>query len=184
MILTPRVESLRFCRIVKSSHCSYLLFEETLEKDDKAEKLKQLAEGGAHVVMAVRNIKAAQELIQQWRNEWSGKGLPLTIEAMELDLLSLDSVVRFADAWNARLGPLHVLINNAGIFAMGEAQKFSEDGYEQIMQVSHLAPSLLSVLLLPSLIRDSPSRITNVNSVVSSVITDSTGSKSVSSSFL
>lgn len=41
------------------------------------------------------------------------------VKAMELDLLSLDSVARFADSWNARLGPLHVLINNAGIFAMG-----------------------------------------------------------------
>lgn len=38
---------------------------------------------------------------------------------MELDLLSLDSVVSFAEAWNARLGPLHVLINNAGIFSIG-----------------------------------------------------------------
>lgn len=38
---------------------------------------------------------------------------------MELDLLSLDSVVRFSKAWNARLGPLHVLINNAGIFSIG-----------------------------------------------------------------
>lgn len=38
---------------------------------------------------------------------------------MELDLLSLDSVVRFAEAWNSRLGPLHVLINNAGIFSIG-----------------------------------------------------------------
>ncbi|CAN6880023.1 unnamed protein product [Brassica oleracea] len=130
---------------------------------------RQLAEAGAHVVMAVRNTKAAQELIQQWQNEWSGKGLPLNVEAMELDLLSLDSVARFADAWNARLGPLHVLINNAGIFAMGEAQKFSEDGYEQHMQVNHLAPALLSVLLLPSLIRGSPSRIINVNSVMHSV---------------
>ncbi|KAF3488845.1 hypothetical protein F2Q69_00057497 [Brassica cretica] len=127
----------------------------------------QLAEAGAHVVMAVRNTKAAQELIQQWQNEWSGKGLPLN--ATELDLLSLDSVARFADAWNARLGPLHVLINNAGIFAMGEAQKYSEDGYEQHMQVNHLAPALLSVLLLPSLIRGSPSRIINVNSVMHSV---------------
>ncbi|KAF3602371.1 hypothetical protein F2Q69_00034265 [Brassica cretica] len=142
---------------------------------------EQLAEAGAHVVMAVRNTKAAQELIQQWQNEWSGRGLPLNIEiadddtlfafvkAMELDLLSLDSVARFANAWNARLGPLHVLINNAGIFAMGEAQKFSEDGYEEHMQVNHLAPSLLSVLLLPSLIRGSPSRIINVNSVMHSV---------------
>ncbi|KAG5407191.1 hypothetical protein IGI04_013310 [Brassica rapa subsp. trilocularis] len=115
-----------------------------------------LAEAGAHVVMAVRNTKAAQELIQQWQNEWSGKGLPLNVELR-------DSLM------NARLGPLHVLINNAGIFAMGEAQKFSEDGYEQHMQVNHLAPALLSVLLLPSLIRGSPSRIISVNSVMHSV---------------
>lgn len=38
---------------------------------------------------------------------------------MEVDLLSLDSVVRFAEAWNARSAPLHVLINNAGIFSIG-----------------------------------------------------------------
>lgn len=38
---------------------------------------------------------------------------------MELDLLSLDSVARFAEAWNARMAPVHVLINNAGIFSIG-----------------------------------------------------------------
>ncbi|XP_040998700.1 dehydrogenase/reductase SDR family member FEY-like isoform X2 [Juglans microcarpa x Juglans regia] len=127
---------------------------------------RQLAEAGAHVVMAVRNPKAANELIQKWQNEWSGMGLPLNIEVMELDLLSLDSVARFSEAWNARLGPLHVLINNAGIFSIGEPQKFSKDGYEEHIQVNHLAPALLSVLLLPSLIRGSPSRIVNVNSIV------------------
>lgn len=45
---------------------------------------RQLAEGGAHVVMAVRNTKAARELIQLWQNEWSGKGLPLNIEVHSL----------------------------------------------------------------------------------------------------
>ncbi|OWM79346.1 dehydrogenase/reductase SDR family member FEY-like [Punica granatum] len=127
---------------------------------------RQLAEAGAHVVMAVRKPKAAQDLIQKWQNEWSGMGLPLNIEVMELDLLSLDSVARFAEAWNARMGPLHVLINNAGIFSIGEPQKFSKDGYEEHMQVNHLAPALLAILLLPSLIRGSPSRIVNVNSVM------------------
>jgi len=129
---------------------------------------RQLAEAGAHVVMAVRNTKAAQELIQNWQNQWSqsGLGLPLNVEVMELDLLSLDSVARFAQAWNARLGPVHVLINNAGIFSIGEPQKFSKDGYEEHMQVNHLAPALLSILLLPSLIRGSPSRIINVNSIM------------------
>ncbi|XP_004301423.1 PREDICTED: WW domain-containing oxidoreductase-like [Fragaria vesca subsp. vesca] len=128
---------------------------------------RQLAEAGAHVVMAVKNTKAAKELLQKWQNEWSGVGLPLNIEVMELDLLSLDSVVRFSEAWNARLGPLHVLINNAGRFTIGAPQNFSKDGYEEHLQVNHLAPSLLSVLLLPSLIRGSPSRIVNVNSIVS-----------------
>ncbi|XP_022924166.1 dehydrogenase/reductase SDR family member FEY-like isoform X2 [Cucurbita moschata] len=127
---------------------------------------RQLAESGAHVVMAVRNPKAALDLIQKWQNEWSGMGLPLNIEVMELDLLSLDSVVKFAEAYNARMGPLHVLINNAGIFSIGEPQKFSKDGYEEHLQVNHLAPALLSILLLPSLIRGSPSRIINVNSVM------------------
>ncbi|XP_073156114.1 dehydrogenase/reductase SDR family member FEY-like [Henckelia pumila] len=127
---------------------------------------RQLAEAGAHVVMAVRNSKAANELIKKWQEEWLGRGLPLNMEVMELDLLSLDSVVRFTKAWNARSAPLHALINNAGIFSIGEPQKFSKDGYEEHMQVNHLAPSLLSVLLLPSLIRGSPSRIINVNSVM------------------
>lgn len=131
-----------------------------------SEIARQLAEAGAHVVMAVRNTKAAHELIHTWQNQSSGLGIPLNIEVMELDLLSLDSVARFAGAWNARMGPLHVLINNAGIFSIGEPQKFSKDGYEEHMQVNHLAPALLSILLLPSLIRGSPSRIINVNSVM------------------
>ncbi|RWR92868.1 retinol dehydrogenase 12-like protein [Cinnamomum micranthum f. kanehirae] len=130
------------------------------------EVAKQLAESGAHVVMAVRNSKAAHELIQKWQNEWSGLGAPLNVEVMEVDLLSLDSVVKFAKAWNARLAPLNVLINNAGIFSIGEPQQFSKDGYEAHMQVNHLAPALLSILLLPSLIRGSPSRVVNVNSIM------------------
>lgn len=43
---------------------------------------------------------------------------------MELDLLSLESIVRFAEAWNARNAPLHVLINNAGIFSIGGLNHF------------------------------------------------------------
>ncbi|ESQ43198.1 hypothetical protein EUTSA_v10013865mg [Eutrema salsugineum] len=129
-----------------------------------SETTRQLAEAGAHVVMAVRNIKVAHELIQQWQTKWfaSGKGLPLNIQVMELDLLSLDSVVRFSNAWNARLAPLH----NAGMFTMGGTQKFSKDGNEEHLQVNHLAPALLSLLLLPSLIRASQSRIIYVNSVM------------------
>ncbi|XP_058779423.1 dehydrogenase/reductase SDR family member FEY-like [Vicia villosa] len=127
---------------------------------------RQLAQSGAHVVMAVRNAKVATELIQKWQIESAGLGIALNVEVMVVDLLSLDSVARFAEAWNARAAPLHVLINNAGIFSIGEPQKFSKDGYEEHMQVNHLASAMLSILLLPSLIRGSPSRIVNLNSMM------------------
>lgn len=129
------------------------------------ETARQLAVSGAHVVMAVRNQSAAFDLIMKWQDERHGTSL-LSVEVMELNLLSLTSVVRFARAWNSRSKPLQVLINNAGIFSMGEPQKFSKDGYETHQQVNFLAPALLSILLLPSLVKGSPSRIINVNSIM------------------
>ncbi|GLJ13419.1 hypothetical protein SUGI_0211880 [Cryptomeria japonica] len=128
------------------------------------EMAKQLAEAGAHVVMGCRNTKAAHDLIQKWQKDWCGMGSPLDIEVMELDLLSLESVRKFASSWNAQQGSLNVLINNAGIFSIGAPQKFSKDGFEEHLQVNHLSPALLTLLLLPSLIRGSPSRVVNVNS--------------------
>lgn len=127
---------------------------------------RKLAMAGAHVVMACRNTRMASELVQEWQgNQRKENGNPLLIDVMELDLLSLASVRSFADNWLLRENPLHILINNAGIFLMGEPQKFSKDGFEQHMQVNHMGPALLSILLLPSLMRGSPSRIVNVNSV-------------------
>lgn len=50
---------------------------------------------------------------------------------------------------------------------VADTKNLSRDGYEHHMQVNHLAPALLSLLMLPSLLRGSPSRVVMVNSVVS-----------------
>ncbi|KAI3808105.1 hypothetical protein L1987_24048 [Smallanthus sonchifolius] len=66
---------------------------------------RQLAEAGAHVVMAVRNTDSAHKLVQKWQQELK-KNFPwevLNIDAMELDLGSFKSVARFANAWNQSL---------------------------------------------------------------------------------
>ncbi|KAD4889204.1 hypothetical protein E3N88_21277 [Mikania micrantha] len=127
---------------------------------------RQLAESGAHVVMAVRNTELAHKLVQKWQ-----KNFPkvLNIDVMELKLGSFKSIARFANSWNSRNKPLNILVNNAGIFSMGKGQKFSVDGYEMHMQVNFLAPALLSLLLLPSLKAGAPSRIVNVNSLMHAV---------------
>ena len=46
---------------------------------------------------------------------------PATPQVWQLDLVSLRSVREFAAKWEAEGRPLHVLINNAGIFAMSGA---------------------------------------------------------------
>jgi len=43
---------------------------------------RQLTQAGAHVVMAVRRPKVAQELIQKWQNESSETGTPLNAEVI------------------------------------------------------------------------------------------------------
>ncbi|KAK4269477.1 hypothetical protein QN277_022631 [Acacia crassicarpa] len=129
---------------------------------------RNLTFSGAHLVMAARNTKAAHDLINQWNHERSysssdNEAKLLDIEVMKLDLLSLQSVVKFAQEWNSRSRPVNVLINNAGIYSM-KPQSFSEDEFETHLHVNHLAPALLSMLLLPSLKKGSPSRIVNNSS--------------------
>jgi NAD(P)-dependent dehydrogenase (short-subunit alcohol dehydrogenase family) len=45
---------------------------------------RQLAESGAHVVMAVRNTQRANELIQKWQIESAGLGIALNVEVSYL----------------------------------------------------------------------------------------------------
>ena len=46
-----------------------------------------------------------------------------TTQVEQLDLASLRSVRAFAERWRRRKAPLHVLVNNAGMFSMGSAPR-------------------------------------------------------------
>ncbi|KAF5189917.1 Dehydrogenase/reductase SDR family member FEY [Thalictrum thalictroides] len=126
---------------------------------------KEIAMAGANVTMACRNVKAAKEIASMWKEEVHNIRV-LNVEVMELDLVSFSSVRQFADEWEQRDKPLHLLISNAGMLALGESEKFTSEGLEQHMHVNHVAPSLLTLLLLPSLLKAPSSRIIHVNSVV------------------
>ncbi|WP_373355495.1 SDR family NAD(P)-dependent oxidoreductase [Pseudoroseicyclus sp. CXY001] len=72
------------------------------------------------------------------------------------DYARLIDVRRLADEL-AAYGPIDVLANNAGgIFNGGET---TEDGFDKTIQVNHLAPFLLTSLLLPGLIENGASVI-------------------------
>ena len=80
------------------------------------------------------------------------------------DLSSQEAVRRLADAVCAAYPALHVLVNNAGVVNL----RYSEtaDGIETVFAVNHLAPFLLTHLLLGRLVESGPARIVNVASDV------------------
>lgn len=85
------------------------------------------------------------------------------IEAVAGDLSSLEQVRALARDAAALAPRLDVLINNAGVFA--KERQLSADGFELTFAVNHLAPFLLTHMLLPQLRASDEPRVVNVSSV-------------------
>lgn len=115
---------------------------------------KELARHGASVVMACRNVEAGNAAA-------SSLGAGEAVRVVRLDLASAMSVREFADAWS---GPLHLLINNAGVMAPPKLS-YTEDGFERQFGTNHLGHFVLTGLLLPSLIESGDGRVVTVASV-------------------
>jgi NAD(P)-dependent dehydrogenase (short-subunit alcohol dehydrogenase family) len=78
------------------------------------------------------------------------------------DLSSQQAVRVAAETIRARYPRLHVLINNAGLIP--RARETTVDGLEMQLAVNHLAPFLLTNLLLDRLAAGAPSRVVIVSS--------------------
>jgi NAD(P)-dependent dehydrogenase (short-subunit alcohol dehydrogenase family) len=77
------------------------------------------------------------------------------------DLASMEQVRALAGRL-ASLERIDVLINNAGL-VLGE-HRVTKDGFEHVFAVNHLAPFLLTNLLLPKLTGSAPARVITVTS--------------------
>ena len=115
-----------------------------------AETASALARRGARVVLACRTLAKGEELRTQIESTMPiGRQKP-DVKVMKLDLASLKSVREFADQWKKEGGrPIHILVNNAGIFSMGAPREETEDGFESHMGANHLGHFLLTLLLVP-----------------------------------
>lgn len=99
--------------------------------------------GDWRVMIACRNKEKADEAVRQLIAETAHQHL----EAMTLDLASLDSIRHFAQEFTARkLPPLRGIICNAGIQVT--KRTYTQDGFETTFAVNHLGHFLLVNLLL------------------------------------
>ncbi|MDQ0779948.1 NAD(P)-dependent dehydrogenase (short-subunit alcohol dehydrogenase family) [Streptomyces aurantiacus] len=93
------------------------------------ETARALAAAGAEVTLAVRNT-AAGDAVAEGIEESTGGTRPRVVR---LDLADRRTVTRFVDAWN---GPLHLLINNAGVVTSGLER--TGEGWELQFATNHL----------------------------------------------
>jgi retinol dehydrogenase-12 len=117
-----------------------------------------LARAGFHVIMAGRD-RARTEAACRTVAERAGSTLT---EPALADFASLAAVRQLAESVLATHGRLDLLVNDAGLTT--PRFQLSEDGYELTLAVNHLAPFLLTNLLLDRLRASSPSRIVTVAS--------------------
>lgn len=115
------------------------------------ETARSLAKHGCTVIFGCRNLVAAEESINQIREEKLAAGDNCV--AIYLDLCSLSSVVQFANTVKSKYTKIDMLILNAGVFGLPYSK--TSDGFETIFQVNHLSHFYLTILLRSLLVRGS-----------------------------
>jgi len=122
------------------------------------EAAKALASQGATVVVAGRDKGRLETALIQVR-----QAVPdAKVESLQADFTSLKDVHALAEAFRARYPRLDVLLNNAGLVL--HERQVTKDGFEATLGINHLAPFLLTHLLLDVLKASGPARVVNVSS--------------------
>jgi NAD(P)-dependent dehydrogenase (short-subunit alcohol dehydrogenase family) len=117
------------------------------------EIVREFARKGAYVIMICRNEKKAEKAKRQLINDTGHTG----IEVMLADLAVQYDVRKVATQIAEKFEEVDVLVNNAGIIP-GKRKK-TIDGIERTLAINHLAPFLLTNLLLDKLKKARDARV-------------------------
>jgi NAD(P)-dependent dehydrogenase (short-subunit alcohol dehydrogenase family) len=119
------------------------------------ETARALAGAGATVTLAVRNTDAGDETAR----EITATTGNADVDVRRLDLADRASIAAFTEAWS---GPLHILVNNAGVMASPEVH--TAEGWEGQFATNHLGHFALSLGLHGALAAAGNARIVALSS--------------------
>lgn len=115
----------------------------------------QCATAGHQVVLADLDVALAEQKAQQLQAQG------LAVQALALNLAEQHSIEQLA----AQLGPIDVLVNNAGVQHVARLDEFPEHKWQLLLQVMLTGPAMLSKALLPGMRERGFGRIINIGSI-------------------
>ena len=118
----------------------------------------ELARQGAKVLVHGKDKARGARVLDEINRDNCNEKLVLYLA----DFSSFADIKRMAEEIKREQSDLHVLVNNAGTFS--KEKLLTKDGLEMTFAVNHLAPFLLTMLLLDLLKASAPARIVNVSS--------------------
>jgi len=124
------------------------------------ETVREFARQGAYVVMVCRNEERARKAKEELVGDTGHSGL----EIMLADLALQHDVRELAQKITDKFDHIDILVNNAGIIA--DEREETIEGIEKTLAINHLAPFLLTNLLLDHLEKAPDARVVNVSSEV------------------
>jgi retinol dehydrogenase-14 len=113
----------------------------------------ELAGMGAEVVVTGRNEERGREAVEEIKARSGDDAVSLLLA----DLSVQADVRKLAEDFRASYDRLDVLVNNAGV--VNQKRTETADGIESTLATNHLAPFLLTELLLDLLQESAPSRV-------------------------
>ena len=116
---------------------------------------RALASAGATVTLTVRDVEAGVRTAEDIRSTTGNS----EVDVVPLELTDLASVDRLVAGWD---GPLHILVNNAGVMNTPEAH--TPYGWEQQFALNHMGHFALALGLHGALAADGAARIVVVSS--------------------
>jgi NAD(P)-dependent dehydrogenase (short-subunit alcohol dehydrogenase family) len=123
-----------------------------------------LAEAGAEVALASRTLAECQAAAEEIAAATGRRTL-----ALRADVNHAAEVERLAAEVEAGLGPVDVLVNNAGINIRGAAEELTEGDWEAVMATNLKAPFLCARIFGPRMCARGWGRVINLGSILSVV---------------
>ena len=120
-----------------------------------------LAANGAAVAICSRNAGEAEKAATEIANEYGRPTL-----GVACDVTEPDQVEATVDQIKSKLGPIDVLINNAGINVRGPIDELSYDDFRDVMKINVDGVWLMSRAVIPGMKEANGGRIINLASTL------------------